>query len=65
MALFNRHHRRRATTLARRLRVLELSLRTDFQDLFVAHTVLAGKPASSGRQDNAMRDDGWAVWQGG
>jgi uncharacterized 2Fe-2S/4Fe-4S cluster protein (DUF4445 family) len=41
MALFNRNHRRRATRLARRLRVLELSLRTDFQDLFVAHTVLA------------------------
>jgi len=41
MALFNRNHRRRATQLARRLRVLELSLRADFQDLFVTHTVLA------------------------
>ncbi len=41
MALFNRSHRRRATQLARRLRVLELSLRADFQDLFVAYTALA------------------------
>ena len=41
MALFNRHHRRRATLLARRVRVLELSLRADFQDLFVTHTALA------------------------
>lgn len=41
MALFNRHHRRRVGALARRVRVLELSLRSDFQDLFVAHTVLA------------------------
>ncbi len=41
MALFNRNHRRRATQLARRLRVLELSLRADFQDLFVTHTALA------------------------
>ena len=40
MALFNRNHRRRAAQLARRLRVLELSLRADFQDLFVAHTAL-------------------------
>jgi uncharacterized 2Fe-2S/4Fe-4S cluster protein (DUF4445 family) len=41
MALFNRNHRRRAMQLARRLRVLELSLRPDFQDLFVSHTALA------------------------
>ncbi len=39
-ALFNRHHRRRAATLARRLEVLELSGRSDFQDLFVMHTGL-------------------------
>lgn len=40
-ALFNRNHRRRAATLARRLEVLELSGRPDFQDLFVMHTELA------------------------
>jgi uncharacterized 2Fe-2S/4Fe-4S cluster protein (DUF4445 family) len=40
MALFNRHHRSRAVSLARRLDVLELSGRTDFQDLFVTHTGL-------------------------
>ena len=44
MALFNRGHRRRAGTLARRLRVLELSGRADFQELFVAHTALAPEP---------------------
>jgi len=44
MALFNRNHRRRAATLARRLRVLELSTREDFQDLFVAHTALTPSP---------------------
>lgn len=40
MALFNRHHRSRAVSLARRLDVLELSGRADFQDLFVTHTGL-------------------------
>jgi uncharacterized 2Fe-2S/4Fe-4S cluster protein (DUF4445 family) len=44
MALFNRTHRRRAAALARRTRVLELSMRTDFQDLFVTHTALAPSP---------------------
>jgi uncharacterized 2Fe-2S/4Fe-4S cluster protein (DUF4445 family) len=44
MALFNRTHRRRAATLARRLRVLELSGRADFQELFVTHTALAPEP---------------------
>ena len=44
MALFNRHHRRRAGQLARRLRVLELTTRDDFQDLFVTHTALAPSP---------------------
>lgn len=44
MALFNRHHRRRAVTLARRITVLELSGRTDFQDLFIDHTELAPAP---------------------
>jgi uncharacterized 2Fe-2S/4Fe-4S cluster protein (DUF4445 family) len=46
MALFNRNHRRRAAALARRLRVLELSGRADFQDLFVQHTALAPSPAA-------------------
>jgi uncharacterized 2Fe-2S/4Fe-4S cluster protein (DUF4445 family) len=41
MALFNRHHRQRVTSLARRLDVLELSGRAEFQDLFLAHTELA------------------------
>lgn len=44
MALFNRNHRRRAALLARRLRVLELATRDEFQDLFVAHTALAPVP---------------------
>jgi uncharacterized 2Fe-2S/4Fe-4S cluster protein (DUF4445 family) len=44
MALFDRRHRRRAATLARRITVLELSLREDFQDLFVTHTALAPSP---------------------
>ncbi|MCC6197403.1 MAG: DUF4445 domain-containing protein [Burkholderiales bacterium] len=44
MALFDRRHRRRAATLARRMTVLELSLREDFQDLFVTHTALAPSP---------------------
>jgi uncharacterized 2Fe-2S/4Fe-4S cluster protein (DUF4445 family) len=44
MALFNRAHRRRAAALARRLRVLELSGRADFQQRFVAHTALAPEP---------------------
>lgn len=44
MALFNRNHRRRAIALARRIRVVELSLRDDFQDLFVMHTALAPAP---------------------
>jgi len=44
MALFSRDHRRRAAVLARKLRVLELSTRGDFQDLFVTHTALAPSP---------------------
>lgn len=44
MALFNRHHRRRAVTLARRLNVLELSGRADFHELFIVHTELAPAP---------------------
>ncbi|TAK82283.1 MAG: DUF4445 domain-containing protein [Betaproteobacteria bacterium] len=44
MALFNRNHRRRVAMLARRVQVLELSTRADFQDLFVTHTALAPSP---------------------
>jgi len=44
MALFNRSHRRRVATLAKRMRVLELSGRADFQELFVTHTALAPEP---------------------
>lgn len=44
MALFNRNHRRRVAMLARRVRVVELSTRADFQDLFVTHTALAPSP---------------------
>lgn len=40
-ALFNRHHRRRAAQIAKRLSVLELSGRADFQDRFVMHTELS------------------------
>jgi uncharacterized 2Fe-2S/4Fe-4S cluster protein (DUF4445 family) len=46
MALFNRNHRRRVAMLARRVQVLELSTRADFQDLFVTHTALAPSPQS-------------------
>ena len=44
MALFNRNHRRRVATLARKVRVLELTTRADFQELFVTHTALAPSP---------------------
>lgn len=44
MALFNRNHRRRASQLARRLRVVELSTQTDFSELFVTHTALSPAP---------------------
>lgn len=44
MALFNRTHRRRASQLARRLRVVELSTRAEFSDLFVTHTALSPAP---------------------
>jgi uncharacterized 2Fe-2S/4Fe-4S cluster protein (DUF4445 family) len=47
MALFNRHHRRRAAKLAREMRVLELSMRPDFQDLFVECTALAPGPVAA------------------
>jgi uncharacterized 2Fe-2S/4Fe-4S cluster protein (DUF4445 family) len=44
MALFNRHHRRRSLALARQMRVLELTNRPEFQDLFVECTALAADP---------------------
>jgi uncharacterized 2Fe-2S/4Fe-4S cluster protein (DUF4445 family) len=44
MALFNRRERRRAHRLARSMRVVELSNRADFQDMFVACTELSDAP---------------------
>jgi len=41
MALFNRRERRRAHQLAQSMRVVELSNRADFQDMFVAATELS------------------------
>ena len=41
MALFNRRERRRAHRLAQSMRVVELSFRADFQDMFVAATELS------------------------
>jgi uncharacterized 2Fe-2S/4Fe-4S cluster protein (DUF4445 family) len=40
MALFNRHHRRRAAKLARDMDVIELTMRPEFQDLFLGCTAL-------------------------
>jgi len=45
MALFNRRDRRRARRLAQAMRIVELSNRADFQDLFVACTELSAAPA--------------------
>ena len=50
MALFNRRDRRRARRLAEQMRVVELSYRADFQDLFVACTELS--PASAPRVED-------------
>ncbi|MBI4966515.1 MAG: DUF4445 domain-containing protein [Rhodospirillales bacterium] len=44
LALFNRHQRNRALSLAKRMTVLELSGRADFHELFIAHTELAPEP---------------------
>jgi uncharacterized 2Fe-2S/4Fe-4S cluster protein (DUF4445 family) len=44
MVLFNRRDRRRAHRLAASMRVVELSNRTDFQDLFIACTELSAEP---------------------
>jgi uncharacterized 2Fe-2S/4Fe-4S cluster protein (DUF4445 family) len=44
MALFNRRERRRAHRLAQAMRVVELSNRADFQDMFVACTELSDAP---------------------
>lgn len=44
MALFNRRERRRAHRLAQSMRVVELSNRADFQDMFVACTELSDAP---------------------
>lgn len=48
MALFNRRERRRAHKLAQSMRVVELSNRADFQDLFVACTELSDAPMNNG-----------------
>jgi uncharacterized 2Fe-2S/4Fe-4S cluster protein (DUF4445 family) len=48
MALLNRRHRQRAITLARRMAVLELSGRADFNELFVENTRLGEAPSSIG-----------------
>ena len=53
MALFNLKHRRRAERLARRLRVVELSNRADFQDTFIDCTELAPLPLA---RDNERSD---------
>ncbi len=45
MALFNRRDRQRARRLAGAMRVIELSNRADFQELFVACTELSAAPA--------------------
>ena len=47
MALLNQRHRQRAVALARRMAVLELSGRSDFNDLFVQNTSLGAAPGES------------------
>jgi uncharacterized 2Fe-2S/4Fe-4S cluster protein (DUF4445 family) len=45
MALFNRHHRRRAGRLASELHVIELSNRREFQDTFIECIELSPQPS--------------------
>jgi len=45
MALFNRHHRRRAGRLADKLHVVELSNRREFQDTFIECIELSPQPS--------------------
>ncbi len=52
MALFNRRDRRRAQRLAQTMRVVELSNRADFQDMFVACTELSDAPAPTLEQED-------------
>src|SRR5208282_3155722 len=47
LALLNRRHRQRAVALARRMEVLELSGRPDFNDLFVQNTSLGAAPLAA------------------
>jgi len=47
LALLNRRHRRRAVALARRIEVLELSFRADFNDLFIQNTSLGAAPLAA------------------
>jgi uncharacterized 2Fe-2S/4Fe-4S cluster protein (DUF4445 family) len=46
LALLNRRHRQRAVALARRMEVLELSGRSDFNELFVQNTSLSATPVA-------------------
>lgn len=47
LALLNRRHRQRAVALARRMVVLELSGRPDFNDLFVQNTSFGAAPIAA------------------
>ena len=47
LALLNRRHRRRAVALARRIEVLELSGRADFNDRFIQNTSLGAAPLAA------------------
>jgi len=47
LALLNRRHRQRAVALARRMEVIELSGRPDFNDLFVQNTNLGAAAAGA------------------
>ena len=47
LALLNRRHRRRAVALARRIEVIELSGRADFNDRFIQNTSLGAAPLAA------------------
>ena len=51
MALFNRHHRRRAGRLAGELQVVELSNRREFQDTFIECIELSPRPSLEAAAD--------------
>jgi uncharacterized 2Fe-2S/4Fe-4S cluster protein (DUF4445 family) len=52
MALFNRHHRRRAGHLANMLHVIELSNRREFQDTFIECIELSPRPSLEAMVEN-------------